>query len=432
MPQTQTLANRMIEGDVSAASCIRGIIRLKSNNLIERPWGGLRMLNYKSCAPLPDQKRITGLGIGEAFEVAACPSDPESNAYPSMVCLPDGSRIALPQLLDIAGREILGGSLYEQFAGEIPLLPKTLDIEELLSVQAHPPGNTELYVIIDAEPGASIRLGFRHNVDPDLLREELSAGRRRQEQLLNLLHDNVDQNKLQDILAPALADRDGDLHETMVAMQPLVASGSESDAIFQNLGKLKALYWHVLDMMNEVMVKPGQIIYNATPARVCTATGNAPSAEVHALGNPERREVLMLEIRRPGVTYRAWDNVRFPIREINIDQTVNALHLGATSPAEFEVTPRALPDTPGLFRSVSDDCFVVDHIRPGKNKAVPVTGGYFHTLHAIRGCVSLTDDSGNTTTLAAGESAIAPATLRAYRVTTDTSAELIGVSLPAS
>ena len=42
-------------------------------------------------------------------------------------------------------------------------------------------------------------------------------------------------------------------------------------------------------------------------------------AEVHALGNPEGREILALEIRRPGPTFRAWDNVRFPVRDVDVD-----------------------------------------------------------------------------------------------------------------
>lgn len=430
MSQDQTLANRIIAGDTPAADAVRGLIRLKSNNLVERPWGGLRMLDYKGCAPLPDQKKLTGMGVGEAFEVAACPSDRESNAFPSQVILPDGSTMTLPALMAAAGREILGADFFERFGGEIPLLPKTLDIEELLSVQAHPPGNTELYVIIDAEPDASIRLGFRRDVDANALRAQLRAGRKMQERLLQLLNDDIDHNQLQDIVAPAFADRNGSFDAAISALQPLVKANVKSSDIEIALQRLKADYWDVLDLMNEVVVRPGQIIYNATPARVCAASGQLVSAEVHALGNPERREILMLEIRRPGVTYRAWDNVRFPVREIDIDQTLDALHLGATGPGEFEVTPQPLPGSPGLYRSVSDDSFIVDHIRPDKDLSVTVNGGEFQTLHVIRGCVTLTDETGQTMTLATGETAIAPATLPGYKVSSEDPAELIRVSLP--
>jgi len=428
------MADQIMAGGRSAEALVRGLVKLRSNNLVERPWGGLRMLDYKGCAPLPDQKKLTGLGVGEAFETAACSSDPESDQHPSVACLPDGSEILLPALLRCAGREILGQTVFEKFHGEIPLLPKTLDIEELLSVQAHPPGDTELYIIIDAEPGASIRLGFRHNIDRDALRRELVSGRQEQERLLTLLREPVDQNELQDILAPALAARGDDMSTTAAAMAPLLKDTSKSTSthVAESLRRLKATYWHVLDLMNEITVKPGQIFYNATPERVCKARGVSASAEVHALGNPQRREILMLEIRRPGVTYRAWDNVRFPIREIDIDQTLTTLHLGATNPTEFERTAEALPGSPGVFRSVAGDCFVVDHIRPAKNTPVSIAGGHFHTLHAIKGSVTIVDNRGNTTQIDRGASAIAPATLDKYRVESDETAELIKVSLPRS
>lgn len=429
MKSPRTLAERIIDGNLSSAAAARGIIRLKRNNLVERPWGGLRMLAYKGCAPLPDQKTITGMGVGEAFETAACPSDPESAEHPSIALLPDGSEIALPQLLRSAGREILGEKLYEQFHGEIPLLPKTLDIQELLSIQAHPPGNTELYIIIDAEAGATIRLGFRHNIDPESLRDELVAGRRTQEALLGFLRSDVDPHELQAVLAPWLADRQAPPGAAVAALQPMQKSGTDLTELESCLGLLKSVYWHVLDLMNEIPVRAGQVIYNATPRRVRDATGLPESAEVHALGNPGCREILMLEIRRPGVTYRAWDNVRFPIRDIDIDRTLGAMHLGATSAEEFEVAPDAVPGQPGVYRSVASECFVVDHIRPNPDP-VRVADGGFRTLHVIAGTATLTDGEGAQTRLGTGESALVPAAVNGFQVEGNAHAEIISVTLP--
>ncbi|NNF66747.1 MAG: hypothetical protein HKM98_04465, partial [Gammaproteobacteria bacterium] len=142
MNRGKNLADQLRAGNDDVAARLAGIIKLKRNNLVERPWGGLRMLEYKGESPLVDQKKITGMGVGEAFEVASCPSDEESDAFPSTASLPDGSEISLPVLMSKLGEKILGPSLFREFCGEIPLLPKTLDIEELLSVQAHPPGNT--------------------------------------------------------------------------------------------------------------------------------------------------------------------------------------------------------------------------------------------------------------------------------------------------
>jgi hypothetical protein len=111
-------------------------------------------------------------------------------------------------------------------------------------------------------------------------------------------------------------------------------------------------------------VTPGQVIYNANPEAVSAATGRPRSAEVHALGNPQGKEILALEIRRPGPTFRAWDHARFPLRPIDVDKTLDALNLQATRPADFIVTPRPLAGCPGVFRSVQSEWFVVDHLRP--------------------------------------------------------------------
>ncbi|MBT8136514.1 MAG: hypothetical protein KJO54_05840 [Gammaproteobacteria bacterium] len=419
-----------ISTDQAAAAAGSSFVVLKKNNLVERPWGGLRMLDYKGSAPLPDQKKLTGNGVGEAFEVAACATDPESNQYPSRVLLGDNTEMSLPQLLSAAGREILGKQLFDRCGGEIPLLPKTLDIQELLSVQAHPPGNTELYVIIDAEPGATLRLGFRHTVDPDALRSDLLAARSQQEQLLTWLQPDVDQFELQNILAPSFADRSGDTDTVAMQLSPLLRRREDYAPASLALKQLKLMYWQILDMMNEIPLHAGQVIYNATPERICAATGAPVSAEVHALGNPQQLEVMMLEIRRPGVTYRAWDNVRFPLREIDIDQTLKALNLSGTNPAEFEVKPKPVNGEPNAMRLVAGDHFIVDRLSVTTSNAATVTAGYFHTLHCVSGDCRLTDTAGNAVLLTRGSSVIAPAGLREYRVSTASSAELIRVQIP--
>ena len=92
--------------------------------------------------------------------------------------------------------------------------------------------------------------------------------------------------------------------------------------------------------LNAIPVKAGDVIYNATPARIAAASGKPPSAEVHALGNPEGRGVFALEIRRPGPTFRAWDNVRFPLRDIDIEDALEALNLTATRAAKTSSSSR--------------------------------------------------------------------------------------------
>ena len=89
-----------------------------------------------------------------------------------MLALADGSTITLPALLAVHAETLLGEAFVQRYGRRFPLLPKLLDVAELLSVQAHPPGNTEVYVIVDADPGATIRLGFAADIDAGALGRE--------------------------------------------------------------------------------------------------------------------------------------------------------------------------------------------------------------------------------------------------------------------
>jgi mannose-6-phosphate isomerase len=73
---------------------------------------------------------------------------------------------------------------------DLPLLVKLLFTSDRLSVQVHPEdgedgprGKTEMWYILDAEPGAAIALGFREPVTRERLRESTKTGEI--EQLLN-------------------------------------------------------------------------------------------------------------------------------------------------------------------------------------------------------------------------------------------------------
>jgi mannose-6-phosphate isomerase len=73
---------------------------------------------------------------------------------------------------------------------ELPLLVKLLFTSEKLSVQVHPEdgedgprGKTEMWHILDADPGATIALGFREPITRERLRESTRTGEI--EQLLN-------------------------------------------------------------------------------------------------------------------------------------------------------------------------------------------------------------------------------------------------------
>lgn len=431
MRRSRTRAEALLAGDESAlAQLSRTLLKPLKTNFVERPWGGMLIRGFKGLCPLPDQPSVSGLGLGEAFEIAAWDEDTEAREHPSRLRLADGSEIDLPDLLRVGGEVLLGAEFVSRYGNAFPLLPKTLDIKELLSVQGHPEGNTEVYVIIDAEPGATIRLGFSEDIQPARLESELLEGRRQQQALLETLGGAVEPAELQAILSPWMAKRG--TPPAAMSVNPEVGRPDQWRSVADTLTDLKALYWRVLDSMNTIPVEPGQVIHNANPRRIVEGTGRAPSAEVHALGNPEQREILALEIRRPGPTFRAWDNVRFPIREVDIGSAIAALNLSRTEPAEFVVDPEEVVGQPGTFCSVDSEAFRLEHLKPTDGRPVIVPRGSPHCLHAIRGRARVSSSRGSDLgDLEHGESVLVPVAVGSYRVESlapDT--EIIKASLP--
>ncbi len=432
MPSAFTEAQALLNGDRETLARVASrLLKPLKNNFVERPWGGIRMREYKRLAPLPDQRAATGMGLGEAFEIAACDGDSEARQFPSRLRFADGSEVSLASLLDRHAKALLGRQFLERFGACVPLLPKTLNVKELLSVQGHPEGNTEVYIIIEAEPGATIRLGFREDMDPELFKKELIEGRRQQETVLSLLGEPRDPDEFQALVAPWLARRDYGVEGIASSLR---SASRQWDEISRLLNTLKRLYWRVLDSMNAIPVSAGQVIYNANPTRIVAATGRGPSAEVHALGNPEGKEILALEIRRPGPTFRAWDNVRFPIREVDVHAAIDALNLNGTNADEYVVVPAPVTGHIGVFCSVDSASFRVEHLRPKPSSPVDVAGEPPHCLHAIRGRASFLSREGlNIGNLDRGESAVVPIGVGTYRVEcADADTEIIKVSLPVS
>src|SRR5262245_59458064 len=322
------MADRLLQGDRRvAADLATRLLKPQRDNLVERPWGGDKLGAFKSLSV------SAGRRFGESFEISADDADDEARLHPSVLELADGSSITLPPLLAVHADALLGEAFVRRYGRRFPLLPKLLDVAELLSVQAHPPGNTEVYVIVEADRGATIRLGFAVDVDAAAWAAKLKDARRDQQRLLDLLGaDSADalQALLKDWLARRAA-RPAELENVLVQRLPDAQSWPDIKA---SLSALHETYWAVLDSLNAIPVKAGDVIYNSHPPRVVAASGKPASAEVHALGNPEGRSVFALEIRRPGPTFRAWDNVRFPLRKLDIENALEAVNLAATRPKE--------------------------------------------------------------------------------------------------
>jgi mannose-6-phosphate isomerase len=95
-------------------------------------------------------------------------------------------RTQLPPMFDApAGKRI--GEVWFTGAGEQPLLVKYLFTSERLSIQVHPDdeqararglprGKSECWTILDAEPGATLGLGLKHEISADELRSAALDG----------------------------------------------------------------------------------------------------------------------------------------------------------------------------------------------------------------------------------------------------------------
>jgi hypothetical protein len=407
-------------------------LRLRSDNLVPRPWGGRRLLEYKGLSGATRPGRY-----GESLEVSAYPLDIEAARYPSIVEFADGSSMRLSELIGRAGAALLGPSFLQAYGACIPLLPKFLDIEGLLSIQSHPAGLPEAYVIIDCAPGATIRVGFAQEIDPGQTVARLQAASKVHAGLHELFW--TDESGYAPAFAELLGKPDA-VRRLVERLTPMLRDQADRPRLLGAVTTLDACQHEMLELLNVITVEPGMVIFNSDATDSSSSSGMAgseptrmPSAQMHCLGNPEGRPLLLLEVRRPGVTYRAWDHVRFPIRELAIEETFAAVNVVPTQPSSFVVTPRPLPGRPGVVRSVESPAFIVDHLRPTPGSAEwATTEGAPTTLHGIRGTARLFGpDEVAWGLLRAGESLLLPAGVKSLRIEAQTpDAELVQVLIP--
>ena len=97
------------------------------------------------------------------------------------------ARYNLTEVIARRPEEILGRQTALKYNNQLPLLAKIIDAHQDLSIQVHPNdemakrehnkfGKSEMWYILDAEPGAYLYAGFKEKITPDQYKERVANG----------------------------------------------------------------------------------------------------------------------------------------------------------------------------------------------------------------------------------------------------------------
>lgn len=141
----------------------------------EKIWGGNKMKTIlgKDFGKLPN--------CGESWELSGVEGNVSvvSNGY-----LAGNS---LEELVEVYMGDLVGDKVFENFGNEFPLLIKFIDANDDLSIQVHPDdelaaerhnsyGKTEMWYVLQADPGSKLQSGFNREVDQETYIEKLENG----------------------------------------------------------------------------------------------------------------------------------------------------------------------------------------------------------------------------------------------------------------
>jgi mannose-6-phosphate isomerase len=140
-------------------------------NLHTVVWGGHRLTTFKGL-PATDEP------IGESWEVSAVPSSPGIIANGPL------AGRSLIEVINEAPTAILGRAVSERYNGQLPLLVKFIDAQKDLSIQVHPNdemarrehgkmGKSEMWYILDAQPGSYLYAGFKEEISQEEYKEHI-------------------------------------------------------------------------------------------------------------------------------------------------------------------------------------------------------------------------------------------------------------------
>lgn len=119
--------------------------------------------------------------LGESWELSAVPG------HESVVDRGPFKGRKITDLANEYGVDLLGADVVDKFGSEFPLLIKLIDARQNLSVQVHPDdrlamerhgtrGKTEMWYVMDSDPGAEIYSGLCAPLSPDSYADRVAGG----------------------------------------------------------------------------------------------------------------------------------------------------------------------------------------------------------------------------------------------------------------
>jgi len=139
--------------------------------LKERIWGGEKLKTVLN-------KSIASKNTGESWELSAVDGDV------SVIANGHLKGKSLTDLINEFPDALLGSAIHKRFGKQFPLLFKYLDAKEVLSIQVHPNdelakkrhnsfGKTEMWYVMQADPGSNIIVGFKEKSSPEAYLQSL-------------------------------------------------------------------------------------------------------------------------------------------------------------------------------------------------------------------------------------------------------------------
>jgi mannose-6-phosphate isomerase len=142
--------------------------------LKDKIWGGTKLKNLFDKAAVSDK-------LGESWELSGYEGDE------SVVTNGFLAGNSLTELMEIYMGELVGDKIFDEYGLSFPLLFKLIDANENLSIQVHPGdevaaerhnsyGKTEMWYVVDADPGAELIIGFTKDCTRDEYLDALEDG----------------------------------------------------------------------------------------------------------------------------------------------------------------------------------------------------------------------------------------------------------------